>query len=70
MLDAASLTKCTHISELSLDGNPLAKLPLYKEFWLEKFRLLRVFDGKRVTDEDKRLAVGFVGFVLFFLCKL
>eukprot|EP00049_Salpingoeca_infusionum_P009478 m.159996 g.159996 ORF g.159996 m.159996 type:complete len:753 (-) comp14345_c0_seq2:198-2456(-) len=42
--------------ELCLDGNPLSELPMYREEWIGTAPELRTFDGKRVTDEEKRMA--------------
>jgi hypothetical protein len=52
----SSLPRNAAVTELALDGNPIAQLPLYREYWLDRIRTVRVFDGRRVTDEDKRLA--------------
>lgn len=56
--DAASILDVPYLAELTLDNNPISKDPFYRELWIENIKTLRAFDNKRVSDDERRMAVG------------
>ncbi|ELT96533.1 hypothetical protein CAPTEDRAFT_183497 [Capitella teleta] len=55
--DIMCLGDSSMLSEISLDGNPFASDPNYKQTVLSFMHQLKQFDMKRVSDEDHRSAV-------------
>ena len=54
--DVGCIFNMPQLTELALDGNPLAQAPLYKTTLLDQLPSLRHLDLKRVSDEDRRVA--------------
>ncbi|EDO45771.1 predicted protein, partial [Nematostella vectensis] len=55
--DINCLTRSTSITELSLDGNPFASDVTYKQTVLKSVTCLRQLDMKRITEEERRIAM-------------
>ncbi|XP_076321162.1 leucine-rich repeat-containing protein 49-like [Tachypleus tridentatus] len=55
-----SLREITTLNELAFDGCPLTKIPNYRLLMLGRIVYLNFLDFKRVTDEEKRVAVSFM----------
>ncbi|KAL7980341.1 hypothetical protein Chor_014670 [Crotalus horridus] len=54
--DILCLADSTSISELTLDGNPIAQEACYKPTILHHMMQLRQLDMKKITEEERRLA--------------
>jgi len=39
-----------------LENNPISNIPLYRSTIIFKFRYIKILDGHRVTEEEKRLS--------------
>eukprot|EP01031_Cornospumella_fuschlensis_P012714 gene12714-15538_t len=50
MEDLAALQTLSQLKKLSLQGNPVAKLPFYRDFIVSLCPHLEVLDGIRITD--------------------
>ncbi|RYG60068.1 hypothetical protein EON64_19615 [archaeon] len=50
MEDLAGLRSLSHLKKLSLQGNPVAKLPFYRDFVITLCPTLEVLDGLRISD--------------------
>ncbi|XP_063434347.1 leucine-rich repeat-containing protein 49-like isoform X11 [Mytilus trossulus] len=55
--DIACLGESTSLSEISLDGNPIAQEQYYKQIVLRHMQQLKQLDMKRVTEEERRIAL-------------
>ncbi|XP_052279636.1 leucine-rich repeat-containing protein 49-like isoform X4 [Dreissena polymorpha] len=55
--DIACLGDSTSLSEISLDGNPLTQEQYYKQIVLRHMQQLKQLDMKRVTEEERRIAL-------------
>ncbi|ORX42963.1 hypothetical protein BCR36DRAFT_406903 [Piromyces finnis] len=45
-----------HLFDISLEHNPIFNIPLYRSTLIFKFRYIKILDGHRVTEEEKRLS--------------
>lgn len=54
--DIRCLSNSTSLNELSMDGNPFATDPSYKQVVLRNLSNLRQLDMKRISEEEKRIA--------------
>jgi len=54
--DILCLSSSSSLNELSLDGNPFATDPSYKQVILRNLSNLRQLDMKRISEEEKRIA--------------
>ncbi len=48
---------CPLLESLSLEGNPLCRLPNYRAHVVQMLPRLRMLDGRQVTDEERAAAV-------------
>ncbi|XP_076444066.1 leucine-rich repeat-containing protein 49-like isoform X2 [Babylonia areolata] len=55
--DVQCLGESSSLSEICLDGNPLAQDPAYKQVVLRNMQQLKQLDMRRVTEEERRLAL-------------
>ncbi|XP_052795464.1 leucine-rich repeat-containing protein 49-like isoform X3 [Mya arenaria] len=55
--DIQCLGDSTSLSEISLDGNPLTQEQYYKQIVLRHMQQLKQLDMKRVTEEERRIAL-------------
>ncbi|KAK3097495.1 hypothetical protein FSP39_010176 [Pinctada imbricata] len=55
--DIACLGDSTSLSEISLDGNPITQEQYYKQVVLRHMQQLKQLDMKRVTEEERRIAL-------------
>ncbi|XP_076465763.1 leucine-rich repeat-containing protein 49-like isoform X2 [Babylonia areolata] len=55
--DVQCLGDSSSLSEICLDGNPLAQDPAYKQVVLRNMQQLKQLDMRRVTEEERRLAL-------------
>ncbi|XP_062612472.1 leucine-rich repeat-containing protein 49-like isoform X3 [Saccostrea cucullata] len=55
--DISSLSDSTSLSEISLDGNPITQEQYYKQIVLRQMQQLKQLDMKRVTEEERRIAL-------------
>lgn len=55
--DITSLSDSTSLSEISLDGNPITQEQYYKQIVLRHMQQLKQLDMKRVTEEERRIAL-------------
>ncbi|KAL4228191.1 Leucine-rich repeat-containing protein 49 [Mactra antiquata] len=55
--DISCLGDSTSLSEISLDGNPLTQEQYYKQIVLRHMQQLKQLDMKRVTEEERRIAL-------------
>eukprot|EP01062_Namystynia_karyoxenos_P015069 TRINITY_DN15471_c0_g1_i2.p1 TRINITY_DN15471_c0_g1~~TRINITY_DN15471_c0_g1_i2.p1 ORF type:complete len:696 (+),score=205.49 TRINITY_DN15471_c0_g1_i2:76-2088(+) len=56
--DCSCLWASRSLAELSLDGNPMATDPAYRQSVIERARVLRHLDAKRVSEEERRVATA------------
>ena len=56
--DVSCLFRAKVLSELTIDGNPLTNCSSYRQVVIEKIRWLKQLDLRRVSEEDRRLAVA------------
>ncbi|XP_013788287.1 leucine-rich repeat-containing protein 49-like [Limulus polyphemus] len=54
------LREITTLNELAFDGCPLTKIPNYRSLILGRLMYLNFLDFKRITDEEKRVAIALV----------
>lgn len=54
--DITCLSNANSLNELSMDGNPFATDPGYKQVVLRHLSSLRQLDMKRISEEEKRIA--------------
>jgi len=54
--DIICLSNSNSLNELSMDGNPFATDPSYKQVMLRHLSSLRQLDMKRISEEEKRIA--------------
>ena len=54
--DAEPLAGSRSLVELALSENPLTSMPRYREIWIDRVRSLRVFDGRRVAEDERHMA--------------
>ncbi|KAJ7365780.1 Leucine-rich repeat-containing protein 49 [Desmophyllum pertusum] len=54
--DILCLSSSTSLNEVSMDGNPFATDPSYKQIILRNLLNLRQLDMKRISEEEKRIA--------------
>ncbi|KAI8801235.1 hypothetical protein BJ742DRAFT_38984 [Cladochytrium replicatum] len=52
----SNISKLTHLIELDLDNNPVCADSLFRSFALSGFRNVRILDGRKVTDDERRAA--------------
>ncbi|XP_062516504.1 leucine-rich repeat-containing protein 49-like isoform X1 [Corticium candelabrum] len=57
--DIKCLSSASSLIELSLDCNPYANNPTYKQTLLDQIQLLKLLDMKKVSDEEHRSATIF-----------
>ncbi|XP_078315686.1 leucine-rich repeat-containing protein 49-like isoform X4 [Crassostrea virginica] len=55
--DISSLSDSASLSEISLDGNPITQEQYYKQIVLRHMQQLKQLDMKRVTEEERRIAL-------------
>ncbi|XP_064618842.1 leucine-rich repeat-containing protein 49-like isoform X2 [Lineus longissimus] len=55
--DICCLGDSSSLSEISLDGNPFAQDQYYKQVLLRHMSQLRQLDMKRITEEERRIAI-------------
>ncbi|KAL8570755.1 hypothetical protein ACOMHN_006905 [Nucella lapillus] len=55
--DVQCLGDSSSLSEICLDGNPLAQDPAYKQTVLRNMQQLKQLDMRRITEEERRLAL-------------
>jgi len=55
--DISCLSQCSSLIELSLDGNPISLEVNYKQIILQNVLSISQLDMKRLTDEERRIAV-------------
>ncbi|KAJ8310932.1 hypothetical protein KUTeg_011517 [Tegillarca granosa] len=55
--DIACLGDSSSLSEISLDGNPITQEQYYKQIVLRHMQQLKQLDMKRVTEEERRIAL-------------
>ncbi|KAL8577182.1 hypothetical protein ACOMHN_047950 [Nucella lapillus] len=55
--DVQCLGESSSLSEICLDGNPIAQDPSYKQIVLRNMQQLKQLDMRRVTEEERRLAL-------------
>ncbi|KAK7486768.1 hypothetical protein BaRGS_00021915, partial [Batillaria attramentaria] len=55
--DVQCLGDSSSLSEICLDGNPIAQDPSYKQIVLRNMQQLKQLDMRRVTEEERRLAL-------------
>lgn len=55
--DLNPLAKCPQLIELSMESNPAAFDVLYRGFIVYKMKSLKLFDGKRITEDERRSSV-------------
>ncbi|XP_060602080.1 leucine-rich repeat-containing protein 49-like isoform X2 [Ruditapes philippinarum] len=55
--DISCLGESTSLSEISLDGNPLTSEQYYKQIVLRHMQQLKQLDMKRVSEEERRIAL-------------
>ncbi|XP_045156719.2 leucine-rich repeat-containing protein 49-like isoform X2 [Mercenaria mercenaria] len=55
--DISCLGDSTSLSEISLDGNPLTSEQYYKQIVLRHMQQLKQLDMKRVSEEERRIAL-------------
>lgn len=45
------------MTEFTIDGNPVCKDGFHRAFVINRIRTLKVLDGKRITEEERRAAI-------------
>ncbi|XP_070206468.1 leucine-rich repeat-containing protein 49-like isoform X2 [Littorina saxatilis] len=55
--DVQCLGDSSSLSEICLDGNPISQDPSYKQIVLRNMQQLKQLDMRRVTEEERRLAL-------------
>ncbi|XP_048258880.1 leucine-rich repeat-containing protein 49-like isoform X2 [Haliotis rufescens] len=55
--DISCLGESTSLSEISLDGNPIAQDQYYKQVVLRHMQQIKQLDMKRVSEEERRIAL-------------
>jgi len=45
-----------HVFDISFEKNPISVVPLYRPTVIFKFRYIKILDGHRVSEEEKRLS--------------
>ncbi|KAJ1549546.1 hypothetical protein HK096_011394 [Nowakowskiella sp. JEL0078] len=57
LFEIQELFKIPHLTELTLESNPVTSDSFHRMYIINGMRTLKIFDGKRISEEERRNAL-------------